>query len=46
MFYGIRKMCKTFFKKSKNLIDNFGKNLIIDGEDCFKTNTMRIQSNT
>ena len=35
-----RKKEKEIAKKRKNLIDNFGKNLIIDGEDCFKTNTM------
>ena len=35
-----RKKGKEIAKKRKNLIDNFGKNLIIDGEDCFKTNTM------
>ena len=35
-----RKNGKEIAKKRKNLIDNFGKNLIIDGEDCFKTNTM------
>ena len=35
-----RKKGKEIAKKRKNLIDNFGKNLIIDGEDCFNTNTM------
>ena len=42
----VKKYTKVFLKKNKNLIDNFEKNLIIDVEDCFKTNTMRIQSNT
>ena len=41
-----KKYTKVFLKKSKNLIDNFEKNLIIDDKDCFKTNTLRIQSNT
>ena len=35
-----RKKGKEIAKKRKNLIDNFEKNLIIDDEDCFKTNTM------
>ena len=35
-----RKNGKEIAKKRKNLIDNFGKKLIIDGEDCIKTNTM------
>lgn len=35
-----RKKGKEIAKKRKNLIDNFEKKLIIDDEDCFKTNTM------